>query len=154
MSDLKPLTNRKNIPEESSGAYKPLSLIPEVGRFALSGGIGNTIFFKLNQYLFQDVGISGSISWTLAYLLSIPLQQILHRHIVYLGVKNGTSSYFVELFRLYVSYSMSIVVGLLLSYVMEQLGVDHDVAWGVNVIATGIVSYVMVNRAMGKQTTD
>eukprot|EP01134_Creolimax_fragrantissima_P003363 CFRG3363T1 len=143
------MPSKKDRVQERKGVYMLLSMLPPPARFAASGGIGNVLFFFLDNSLFTNFRLPGVISWAVAYLLSIPLQQVLHRHLVYLGDRDGNRSYISELFGLYLSYSVSIALGLVLSYVLEEFHVDHNMAWGVNLMATGIVSYVMVNRAMG-----
>lgn len=52
----------------TSEAWQPV-------RYAVSGGIGNYIFFHMNRALYQ-VFQAAAIAWTAAYLLSIPLQQV------------------------------------------------------------------------------
>jgi hypothetical protein len=126
--------------------------------FAISGWIGTALFMGVYEYIhgmgektrpLSGVGLIDAVewstlAWTSSYLLSILWQHSLHRHLVF-----GTSSpYLSSLVWTYVSYSISIVLSSIFSYIfVSLLGVHHRIAFGLTLAITGVINYFTLKGA-------
>jgi len=121
------------------------------GRFLLSGTIGTVLFYGFYEMVYAFVPYEknrAAIAWTISYLCSIVWQHALHRYLVF----GGRGSYWKTLFWTYVSYSLSIVLShFLMAVLVDFLGIDYRLSWGGTLGVTGLLNYLMLKIAFGKE---
>lgn len=88
-----------------------------------------------------------TVAWTLSYLTSIAWQHSLHRVLVF-----GTGgSFWRSLVWTYVSYTAALILSTLMNDALTQYaGVAHRYAWGITLIATGVLNYYTVKSAFAE----
>lgn len=127
-------------------------------RFTISGWIGTALFYLLYEFIIARGALSrplcgvgwidklewASVAWTSAYLASIVWQHALHRALVF----GSESAYWPSLAWTYVSYSLSIVLSSVFQHAMVAwMGVNHRVAFGASLVATGVINYFTLKNA-------
>jgi hypothetical protein len=80
----------------------------------------------------------------LSYVISILYQHALHRYIVF-----GTSTpYLKSLIGTYLAYGVSIFLShFFMLFLSAYLGLQSNVAWTVNIVATGFLNFFLVGSA-------
>mmetsp|Transcript_33457 Transcript_33457/g.42123 ORF Transcript_33457/g.42123 Transcript_33457/m.42123 type:complete len:144 (-) Transcript_33457:196-627(-) len=124
-----------------------LGSIPQSIGFAISGGLGNVIFFYLDKLVYQSNPYDWqkvSVSWAISYLISVWFQHLLHQALVF----GMSSNYWSSLFVTYATYSLSIVISPFLSSFFSYMGISHSMCWFLTVGSTGVLNYFLVSKAM------
>ncbi|KAJ9464357.1 hypothetical protein DIPPA_15989 [Diplonema papillatum] len=124
--------------------------LPEIVRFALSGAIG-TLLDYLAYKLLYDANVfpyyRATLSWAVAYAISVVWQHTLHAMFVFGGF--GPTGYCKSLFSMYIAYSGSILFSPVINWTLVEYGkLDHDHAWILTLMITGIVNYIVLSRSM------
>ena len=127
--------------------------IPEPTRFIISGAIGSAAFWGLNEVAVASLPASVpspiSVSFFIAYLISIWLQHFLHSVLVYGWVQ----SYWSGLFSTYTGYSLALVLSTPINYVLvEYIKLGASGAWLGTLIITGIGNYFLLSLLMKKDS--
>eukprot|EP01125_Pyxidicula_operculata_P012366 TRINITY_DN4060_c0_g1_i15.p1 TRINITY_DN4060_c0_g1~~TRINITY_DN4060_c0_g1_i15.p1 ORF type:complete len:134 (-),score=20.91 TRINITY_DN4060_c0_g1_i15:45-446(-) len=119
--------------------------------FNISGLIGTALFYVLYEIVIQLLPFENykvTVAWSLSYLISIIWQHKLHRVLVF----GDDAPYWSSLVMTYISYSFSILLSNVIMFVMEMLGVNYKIAWGVNIVATGLLNYYSMKNTMKVST--
>ncbi|CAM9135542.1 unnamed protein product [Heterosigma akashiwo] len=128
-----------------------LNSLPQGVAFAISGGIGNIIFFGLDQVInewnpFEWQKIA--VSFTVSYLISVWFQHLLHQVLVF----GSSSNYWSSLFATYATYALSIVASpICSSFFSTYLGASQSTCWLLTVGSTGVMNYFLVSKAMDEK---
>ncbi len=86
-------------------------------------------------------------SWMLAFLIGVMRQHALHRYYTF----RSTSPYLLSLFRAYLMYSGSLVLGAALNYVLiEILHFHHRIGWIACLLITAAISLFFLKRFVFK----
>ena len=126
--------------------------IPEPARFIISGAIGSALFWLLNEICVASMPATIpspiTVSFFLAYLISIWLQHLLHSTLVYGWVQ----SYWSGLFSTYTGYSLALVLSPPINYgLVEYLKLDASGAWLGTLLITGVGNYFLLSILMKKK---
>jgi putative flippase GtrA len=83
-----------------------------------------------------------------SYAASIWWQHALHRMLVF----GDGAPYWQSLLRMYLSYSVSLVLSAALNYGMVELvHLNRDVAWAAGILSTGLINYLVVKKFAMKE---
>lgn len=109
--------------------------------YMLSGGICDTA--QLVTLCVLHVGIFDSATcWCLAFVTTIPLRHVSHRHLVFGDYVGG---YWPSLMRMYAGYSIIIVLSTLFNYVLSRLlPVGLLVLAVVTMLWSGVANYFIL----------
>lgn len=130
----------KTMRGKRSPMFKMLAGLPwaQYARFAVSGFIGTALFRVCYDLLVEACPFQqgcATLSWLVSYFLSIVWQHALHQYIVF-GV---SADYWSSLLWTYISYSGSLLLSTILNWILvENLHVNHNVAWVVTLLSTGM----------------
>jgi len=133
------------------GLLHPMLLrIPESVRFLTSGGIGSVLFFwcdavlrKRNPFSWQKT----TVSYILAYLLSIIWQKVLHERLVF-GVKPN-EAFLRGLMLLYATYAVSIALSALVNgLLVNWIGVVEPYTSILTLAVVSVYNYFAVSATM------
>jgi hypothetical protein len=118
---------------------------PRYAFFVLSGASCDVVQLFLDMGLHFWVGIEQAmICWFGGFFLSIVVRHTFHRYLVF-GAHVG--GYFGSLFRMYLGYSISIILSTVFDYVMvDMMDLPHYIAWTVTLLWTGVLNYYMLKR--------
>ena len=121
----------------------------QFGWFGLSNLIGcvflaifyTLIYTHLSRQDY-DPALRANLSWSLGNLGSIPFQHFLNIRFVFLPLPGSRVSYLRSLFNSLPSYGASLLISSSVNHLMlSSLGMQHQVAWVVTLVTTGMVSY-------------
>lgn len=94
--------------------------------------------FLLHQYVVAD----GTACWALGFVLSIPCRHTSHRYLVFGDYVGG---YRKSLLRMYMGYSVIIILSTIFNLVMSRLfHLPMSVLWIVTLLWTGIANYFIL----------
>ena len=114
--------------------------IPEVVRFFFSGGIGTLLDYIAYKAIYDSVEFPffrATLSWALAYALSVVWQHSLHALFVFGGY--GPLGYVRSLGAMYVAYSGSILFSPVINWMLvEYAKFDHNVSFIATLLITGM----------------
>lgn len=118
---------------------------PRYAFFVLSGASCDVVQLILDMGLHFWIGIEKAmICWFGGFFLSIIVRHTFHRYLVF-GAHVG--GYFGSLARMYLGYSISLILSTVFDYVMVDMsGLPHYVAWAVTLLWTGAFNYFMLKR--------
>ena len=114
--------------------------IPEIVRFFFSGVLGTLLDYAAYKAIYDShifPFFRPTLSWALAYALSVVWQHSLHAFFVFGGY--GGMGYWRSLGAMYVAYSGSILTSPVINYALiEYAKVDHGVAFLATLLITGM----------------
>lgn len=144
--------------EQRSELYNDVWMnVPTYIRFGLSAGIGNFIFYFLDQYLYQNVFIGqDTLSFFVAYLLQVFLQHLLNSVLVY-GVRtiDTLEKYRNTLITTYSAYFGTLIASTCFNtFLLHYGGVQKNIAFWSTLAIFGIVNYLLLNKYVGGEETD
>jgi hypothetical protein len=118
---------------------------PRYAFFVLSGASCDVVQLILDMGLHFWIGIEQAmICWFGGFFLSIVVRHTFHRYLVF-GAHVG--GYFGSLLRMYLGYSISLILSTVFDYVMvDMMDLPHYVAWAVTLLWTGAFNYFMLKR--------
>jgi len=132
------------------GFCRGLDRIPEFGRFIMSGMIGTILDFIAYKFLYESSlfpYFKATLSWTVAYAMSVVWQHALHALLVFGSF--GNHGYCRSLGATYMAYSMSIVFSPFINWsLVEYARMHHTPAWIATLALTGLTNYVLLSRQM------
>eukprot|EP00754_Rhynchopus_humris_P044339 Rhum_TRINITY_DN4068_c0_g1::Rhum_TRINITY_DN4068_c0_g1_i1::g.12840::m.12840 len=125
--------------------------IPEIVRFFFSGVLGTLLDYAAYKAIYDShifPFFRPTLSWALAYALSVVWQHSLHAFFVFGGY--GGMGYWRSLGAMYVAYSGSILTSPVINYALiEYAKVDHGVAFLATLLITGLGNYLLLTKSMG-----
>ena len=126
---------------------------PEKIRFLLVGGVGVLIgwaVYNVVYYLNPASEIRATSSWLVAAILNVFRQHGFHFIFTF---KDHDSKYISSLMGAYLSYSLGIILGVVLDYILTEIYfVNHQVAWFIVMTFSLPVSYFMLKKFSFKKT--
>jgi putative flippase GtrA len=94
--------------------------------------------FLLHKYVVTD----GTACWAIGFILSIPCRHTSHRYLVFGDYVGG---YRKSLLRMYMGYSVIIILSTLFNLVMSHLfHLPMSILWIVTLLWTGIANYFIL----------
>jgi putative flippase GtrA len=110
--------------------------------YMLSGAICDILqistLFLLHEYVVND----GTACWAIGFVLSIPCRHTSHRYLVFGDYVGG---YRKSLLRMYMGYSVIIILSTLFNLIMSHLfHLPMSVLWIVTLLWTGIANYFIL----------
>lgn len=103
---------------------------------ALAGALIGLVTYEL-IYLLNPIQPRSSSSWLLAFAIAVPRQYALHRWLTF----DSTVPFVPHLGRAYLLYSAIAVLTTGLNWALvEQLGLDHRLAWLACICTTGLIN--------------
>jgi len=115
---------------------------------ATLGALTGLITYEI-IYFFNPFEPKASSSWFIASIVNIARQHGLHRWLTFSHKVN----YWRSLSRAYIMYSGSILIGVALNwFLVEELFVNHRIAWVFCLIITALISFFFLKRYVFKQT--
>ena len=120
---------------------KIIDALPEFVRFTLSGMIGTLLDYIAYKILYDSEifpVFRATLSWTIAYTLSVIWQHALHSVFVFGGF--GGMGYFKSLGTMYVAYGGSIILSPAINWgLVEFAKFPHQHAWVGTLVITGML---------------
>ncbi len=123
--------------------------LPENVRLILTAIIGALVGLITYEiiYFLNPMEPRASSSWFIAFVIGVARQHALHRWLTFLH----KTSYWKSLAKAYVMYSGSLFVTSALNWILtEELLIHHRIAWGLCLIATGLISLIFLKRFVFK----
>ena len=124
--------------------------LPEILRMSVTAILGVGIGYLTYEliYFLNPFEPRASISWLIAFIIGIVRQHALHRGLSF----NHPTPYWKSLFRAYVMYSASLMLGSGLNwYLTVQLDMHHRLAWLVCLILTAGISLITLKSFVFKK---
>ena len=127
--------------------YQSLS---ENVRLVLTASIGAFLGLIIYELIYQINPMThrATSSWLLAFVLGVARQHGLHRWLTF----QSKSPYWSSLFRAYLMYSGSLVLGLILNIVLiDVFNINHRIAWLSCLILTAFISLFFLKKFVFKK---
>lgn len=109
---------------------------------AIAGALIGLLTYNILYWLipFQP---RATICWSVSFFIGIARQHGLHRAFTF----THPSPYWESLFRAYIMYSGSAVIGMIVNYILTQIWhVDHMAAWLVCLFITASISFLFLKK--------
>ena len=131
--------------------------IPTYIRFGISAGIGNIIFYFLDQYLYQNVFIGqDTLSFFVAYLSQVFLQHLLNSILVYgFHTIDTWGKYRSTLIATYSAYFGTLIASTCFNtFLLQYGGVQKKIAFWSTLAIFGVVNYLLLNKYVAGEDAD
>jgi len=113
--------------------------------YMLSGMICDIWQLLFDVFLHWGCGLQDpTMCWSIGFVVSIVPRHSALRYMVFGDYVGG---YWKSLGRMYVGFSLSIVLSTIFNYIMTtKMGIPHYVAWIATLIWTGVVNYFVLKK--------
>ena len=122
---------------------------PEKIRIVFTALLGLVIGFITYEIVFflNPITPKASTSWFISFIIGVARQHCLHRNLTF----RHKTPYWKSLFRAYVMYAGSLIIGSGLNWLLtEILLIHHRIAWGCCLIVTALISLAFLKRFVFK----
>lgn len=148
--------------------YASFYAIPQVVRFAVSGNLGNLLFFFFEKTFYARVIASDmfqkspkvlqsnkqTFSFIVSYLINIVPQHFLNAVLVFgLNSINTVEKYVVTLSECYVTYGFAMVGSTATNSFLLNKGISKDWAFFVSIYGFSVLNYIVLNW-LSKRATE
>jgi len=112
--------------------------------FMVSGIVCDVVQFILYILLYYWLIKDASLCWMLSFFASVIFRHTSHRYLVFGDYVGG---YYSSLGKMYIGYSIIIVLSTIFNLVMTKfVKVQHMIAWFITLLWTGIVNYFILKK--------
>jgi len=112
--------------------------------FMVSGIVCDVVQFILYILLYYCLFKDASLCWMLSFFASVLFRHTSHRYLVFGDYVGG---YYSSLGKMYIGYSIIIVLSTIFNLVMTKyVKVQHMIAWFITLLWTGIVNYFILKK--------
>ncbi len=137
--------------------------VPEAGRFASAGLLGNVVFFIIDYVFFNNIILplandlpkivqrnKETVSFFVSYLMQTGFQHFLNALLVYgLDTIGTKKKYFDSLIITYSSYSMSLIGSTIGNALLIKHGVPRNIAFWGTILSFGVVNFFLLKFLVG-----
>lgn len=161
---------KKPVPEPTSGdvlvkIYRTWFRVSELGRFFVSGNLGNLCFYFLERLVYSQLSqISDlpafveeyidSVSFFIGYILQIITQHLLHALLVYgLDSINTREKYFKTLLGQFSAYGFALIGSTVLNLILlNNAGLDKSTAFVTTMVIFAGINYFLIGWIVRRTT--
>jgi hypothetical protein len=112
--------------------------------FMVSGCICDVVQFIIYASFYWMIINDPSLCWMISFFGSIVFRHTSHRYLVF---GNYVGSYWNSLIKMYLGYSIIIIISTIFNFIMTKyVKVPHLIAWFITLLWTGIVNYFILKK--------
>mmetsp|Transcript_16606 Transcript_16606/g.21608 ORF Transcript_16606/g.21608 Transcript_16606/m.21608 type:complete len:224 (-) Transcript_16606:126-797(-) len=150
----------------ASHVCKAWFAIPQFFRFAISGTLGNVVFFFIERNFYQHGLMKNSqslpklvnrhattISFFISYLLQIVVQHVMNAALVFGLDTIQEGKYFKSLIACYMTYSTTLVASTAMNAALLANGVPKTFAFWTTLYGFGIINFILLSKISKKTTS-
>lgn len=144
--------------------YRSWFKISELGRFFVSGNLGNMCFFFLERAVSRQLSqmselpefvedYKDSVSFFIAYILQIVTQHLFNAVLVYgIDTINTWEKYFKTLLGQYSAYGFALVGSTCLNMLLLRIGMDKTIAFFTTLTLFACINYFLIGWMVRRTT--